>query len=106
LEEVKRLLGKRRSTFGNAERVNVLLGLDRSRCNRVATEADFVAELRKQLSKGAAPAGLRHDPRLPGRRVSASSVRLDAAAACPSPAPIPGRETGQQHTFTVGGSLT
>jgi hypothetical protein len=75
LEEVKRLLGKRRWIFRIAERVNVLLGLARIRCNRVATEADFGAELRKQLSKGAAPAGLRHDPRLPGRRVSASSVR-------------------------------
>jgi hypothetical protein len=75
LEEVKRILGKRRWTFRNADRMNLLLELVRIRYNRAATEADFAAELRKKLADGTALKGLRHDPRLPGRRVSISSLR-------------------------------
>ena len=75
LEEAKRILGKRRWTFRNADRTNLLLELVRIRYNRAATEADFAAELRKKLADGTAPKGLRHDPRLPGRRVSISSLR-------------------------------
>jgi hypothetical protein len=54
--------------------MNLLLELVRIRYTR---DADFDKLLRSQLSKGAAPApgGLRHDPRLPGRRVSTSSLR-------------------------------
>jgi hypothetical protein len=72
---VKRILSKRRSTFRNADRMNALLEFGRTRYNRGATEADFTTTLRKALSKGASPASLRHDPRLPGRRVSTSSLR-------------------------------
>lgn len=50
-------------------------GAVRIRCNRDDDEADFTKTLRKQLSKGTAPGSLRHDPRLPGRRVSTSSLR-------------------------------
>jgi hypothetical protein len=61
--------------FRNAARMNVLLELVRIRYNRAATEADFAAELRDKLADGAAPKRLLHDPRMPGRRVSSSSLR-------------------------------
>ena len=75
LEEVKRILGTRRWTFRDADRMNLLLELVRIRYNRDADETDFAKTLGKQLADGTAPSGLGHDPRLPGRRVSTSSLR-------------------------------
>ena len=75
LEEVKRVLGKRRWTFRNAARMNLLLELVRIRYNRTATEADFIKTLRRQLAKGATLGALTHDARVRGRRVSSSSLR-------------------------------
>lgn len=75
LEEVKRVLGKRRWTFHNAARMNLLLELVRIRYNRDATEADFAKTPRGQLAEGAALGALTHDARVRGRRVSTSSLR-------------------------------
>jgi hypothetical protein len=76
LEEVKRLVGARRWTFRNADRMNLLLELARIRYNREATEDDFAAELRQHLAAGHRPAPtVAADPRLPDQRVSSSSLR-------------------------------
>ena len=76
LEEVKRIVGQRRWTFRNADRLNLLLELARIRYNRDATEDDFAAELRAQLAGGNRPSpSVAADPRLPNRRVSSSSLR-------------------------------
>jgi len=76
LEEVRRILSSRRWTFRNAERMHVLLELVRVRYNRSATEADFATALRRGLTAGPLPvAYITTDPRLPGQRVSSSSLR-------------------------------
>jgi hypothetical protein len=79
LEEVKRIIGERRWTFRNQARLNELLELVRIRYNRSVTEADFTRTLRGQLAHlphGSRPSHLvQDDPRLPGQRVSSSSLR-------------------------------
>ncbi len=76
LEEVKRILGRRRWTFRNAARMNQLLDLVRVRYDRAATEADFSATLRRELGAGRGPRPVvSGDPRIPGQRVSSSSLR-------------------------------
>lgn len=76
LEEVKRVLAQRRWTFRNAARMNQLLELVRIRYNHSTDEGGFVAALRGQLLAGPRPASVvAADPRLPGRRVSSSSLR-------------------------------
>ncbi len=76
LEAVKGLLGARRWTFRNADRMNLLLELARIRYNREPTEDDFAAQLRQQLGGGHRPApSVADDPRLPDQRVSRSSLR-------------------------------
>jgi hypothetical protein len=51
LEEVKRILGKRRWTFRNADRMNLLIELVRIRTTTTPTKGDFAKTLRRQLSK-------------------------------------------------------
>jgi hypothetical protein len=76
LEEVRRILAQRRWTFRNAARMNQLLELVRIRYNHAADESDFASALRGQLLDSPRPArAVAADPRLPGRRVSASSLR-------------------------------
>lgn len=76
LEEVKRILSQRRWTFRNAARMNQLLELVRIRYNRSADQSDFAAALRNELTQLPRPApAAQADPRLPGQRVSTSSLR-------------------------------
>lgn len=76
LAEVKRILSDRRWTFRNQARMNQLLELVRIRYNHAADPADFAATLRRELITDPRPAAVvAPDPRLPGRRVSSSSLR-------------------------------
>jgi hypothetical protein len=76
LEEVKRVLGSRSWTFRNAQRMNALLELVRVRYNGTSNEAQFATTLRTTLSSGVRPKDLvAADARLPGVRVSSSSLR-------------------------------
>jgi len=76
IKEVKRVLASRSWTFRNAQRMNALLELVRVRYNGTASEAQFATTLRTTLSSGVRPTDLvAADARLPGVRVSSSSLR-------------------------------
>ncbi len=76
LEEVRRVLGSRRWTFRNAQQMNMLLELVHIRYNRTATQAQFASTLRATRAGGVRPSdSVAADARVPGKRVSTSSLR-------------------------------